>query len=425
MRTATWWRVIAAGVACIALAGAGCGRDEGGGGGGGGGGDATGVTQDTIKLGTSFPLSGPASAYSTISRAQKAYFEWVNSKGGVNGRKIEYTVLDDAYEPPRAVNNARRLITQEKVFALFNVLGTPPNLAIWDYVNQQKVPHLFVATGAPEWGADVDAHPFTIGWQPDYVTEAVAQADYLKREKPNAKVAVLYQNDDFGKGFLEGFEGKIEGSQVRIVARESYEVTDPTVAPQVTKLAGSGADTFVNISTPKPAAQAIGTVAKSDWKPMHLISNVASSKELVFKPVGLEAAKGILATIYTKEPDAQEFADDPAMREYKEQLKKYCSKCNVNEPFNVFGWATAYTMVETLKKAGEDLTRESIMDAARSLDLEVPLLLPGIKIKTGEGDGYPIESVQVAEFNGESWELQGDVYSNEGREQSGDIAGGQ
>jgi branched-chain amino acid transport system substrate-binding protein len=416
MRTATGWRVFAAVVACIAMAGAGCGRDEGGGGGGGGGGDATGVTKDTIKLGTTFPLSGPASAYSTITRAQKAYFDMVNAQGGVNGRKIEYTVLDDGYEPPRAVQNARRLITQEKVFALFNPLGTPPNLAIWDYVNQQKVPQLFVATGAPEWGADVEAHPWTIGWQPDYVTEALAQADYLVKEKPNAKVALLYQNDDFGKGFLEGFEKQIKGSNVKIVARESYEVTDPTVAPQVSKLARSGADTFVDVSTPKPAAQAIGTVAQSDWKPLHLISNVASSKALVFRPVGLENAKGILATIYTKEPDSKEFADDQAMKDYKTNLKKYCSKCNAEEPFNVYGWSTAYTMVETLKKAGDDLNRDTIMDAARSLDLEAPLLLPGIKIKTGDGDGYPIESVQLARFNGDSWDLVGDVYSNEGRQ---------
>ena len=419
MRTATWWRILAVvAVACIGLAG--CGRDEGGGGGGGGGGGTSvGVTDSSIKLGTTFPLSGPASAYGTISRASKAYFDMINAKGGVNGRKIEYTVLDDGYEPPRAVNNARRLVTQDKVFAVFNSLGTPNNLAIWDYLNQQKVPQLFVATGATEFGQDPKAHPWTIGWQPDYVTEAVAQADYLKKKKPDAKVAILYQNDDFGKGFMGGFEKKIQGSGIKIVARESYEVTDPTTAPQVGKLARSGADTFLDIATPKPAAQAIGTVAKSGWKPLHLISNVAASKSLVFEPVGLKPAIGIRTSNYLKEADSKQWADDPGMKEYKANLKKYCSRCNVNEPFNVYGWAVAYTMVETLKKAGKDLTRESVMKAARNLDLENPMFLPGIKLKTSDTDGFPVESVQIQEFDGEGWKPDGDVYSNEGRQAVG------
>src|SRR5512132_111977 len=260
----------------LVLAAAGCGRDEGG-----GGSNAPGVTDDTIKLGGSYPFSGPASAYGTIGRAAKAHFDWVNSKGGVNGRKIQFVTLDDGYDPARAVSNARRLITQDKVFALFNTLGTANNLAIWDYVNQQKVPQLYVATGASEWGKDVAKHPYTIGWQPDYVTEATAYADYVKKNKPNAKVAVLYQNDSFGKDLLGGFEKGIEGSNVKIVARESYEVTDPTVAPQVAKLARSGADTFLNVTTPKPGAQAIGAVAKSGWKPLHILNNVAASHTLV------------------------------------------------------------------------------------------------------------------------------------------------
>jgi len=401
--------------AALALTASGCGRDEDKeGGGSSGGAAAPGVTEKSIKLGTSFPLSGPASAYATITRAQKAYFEMVNAEGGVNGRKIEYVVLDDGYEPPRAVNNARRLITQEKVFALFNPLGTPNNLAIWDYVNQQKVPHLFLATGGVEWGEDVDKHPYTIGWQPDYVTEGKAMGAYLKEKKADAKVAILYQNDDFGKGLIRGLEEETKGSQVSIVDRESYEVTDPTVAGQVGKLARSDADTFIMVATPKPAAQALGAVAKSDWKPLKMMSNVSASKALVFEPVGLKPAIGVLAPNYVKDPGSDEWADDAAMKDYKAQLKKYAPRLSADEPFNVYGWSTAHTMVETLKKMGDDLTREKLMETVRDLDLEVPLLLPGIKVKTGEGDGYPIQQVQIQRFNGDHWVQAGDVYDASG-----------
>jgi branched-chain amino acid transport system substrate-binding protein len=400
--------LVAALMAAVIMAvAAGCGRDEGE------GGNATGVTDSSIKLGGSYPFSGPASAYGTIAQAANAHFKYVNSKGGVNGRKIEFKTLDDGYEPQRAVANVRKLITEDKVFALFNVLGTPDNLAIWDYVNQQKVPHLFVATGASDWGEDVDKHPYTIGWQPDYVTEAKTYGEFLKKEKPNAKVAILYQNDGFGKDLMSGFEKAIEGSGIKIVARESYEVTDPTVAPQVTKLAGSGADTFLNIATPKPAAQALGTVAKSDWKPLHILNNVASSKSLVLTPVGLKAAQGIVSTSYLKDPEDPQWKDDAAMKEYREQLKRFAPKANPNEPFNVYGWAAASTMVKALEQAGEDLDRAKIMDAVRSLDVEIPTLLPGIKVRTGEGDGYPIQSMQIMRFQGENWKLEGEVVSAE------------
>ena len=393
--------------AVVMVVAAGCGRDDDD------GGDAPGVTEDKITLGGSYPFSGPASAYGTIAQAAKARFEYENSKGGVHGRKIEFKTLDDGYEPQRAVANARKLITEDKVFALFNVLGTPNNLAIWDYVNQQKVPHLFVATGASDWGEDVDKHPFTIGWQPDYVTEATAYGEFVKKEKPAAKVAILYQNDDFGKNLMGGFEKAIEGSGVKIVARESYEVTDPSVVPQVTKLAGSGADTFLNIATPKPAAQAIGAVAKSGWKPLHILNNVASSKTLVLKPVGLKAAQGIVSTAYLKDPEDPQWASDAAMTEYKTQLKKYAPRANPEEPFNAYGWAVADTMVKALNEAGEDLDRDKIMETVRSLDLEVPLLLPGIKVQTGEGDGYPIQSMQIMRFQGENWKLEGDLINSE------------
>jgi branched-chain amino acid transport system substrate-binding protein len=398
--------VIALVIAASAIA-VGCGRSNSS------SANAPGVTDTTIKLGTTFPLSGPASAYATISRASTAYFKMINAQGGVNGRKISYTVRDDGYDPARAVQNARRLVTQDKVFALFNPLGTPPNLAIWDYLNQQKVPQLFVATGASDFGANISKHPWTIGWQPDYVTEATAFGEYLKKAKPNAKVAVLYQNDGFGKDFLGGFQKEIEGSNIKIVAKQSYEVTDPTVSPQVVKLAKSGGDTFLDIATPKPTAQAIGTVAKIGWKPLHLISNVSASKNLVFKPVGLAAAKGIVSNTYIKDPESSQYANDAAMKSYKAGLKKYAPHLDPNEPFNVYGWAVAETMVKTLQNAGKDLTRDGVMKAARSLDTPLGLLLPGIKLKTSSTDGYPIQSVQVQRFDGQNWKILGGVFNSQ------------
>jgi len=403
------WLVVVAALAALVVAGCGRSDDDGG-----GGASAPGVTDTTIKLGGSYPFSGPASAYGTIGRSAKAYFEYINSKGGINGRKIQFVTLDDGYDPAKAVSNARRLITQEKVFALFNTLGTPPNLAMWDYVNQQKVPHLFVATGASDWGKDIAKHPYTIGWQPDYVTEAVAFGEYLKKTKPNAKVAVLYQNDGFGKDFLNGFTKEIEGTGIKIVAKESYEVTDPTVAPQTVKLSKSGADTFLDIATPKPAAQSIGTVAKVGWKPLFLLGNVAASKGLVFKPVGLEAAKGIISNTYLKDPESSQYTNDAGMKEYKAQLKKFAPRLNPDEPFNVYGWAVAETMTKALEQAGKDLTREKLMDAVRNMDQEISLLLPGIRIKTSKDDGYPIQSVQIERFDGQDWKVLGGIFdSNE------------
>jgi branched-chain amino acid transport system substrate-binding protein len=398
------WLALLASVAMFVAA---CGRDDESTGGGGGGSDP-GITKTEVKLGGSYPFSGPASAYKTISDGAKAYFKKVNGEGGVNGRKIKFITLDDAYEPPRAVQNARRLVVQEKVFALFNTLGTPNNLAIWDYLNQQKVPQLFVATGGSQWGADIKKHPYTIGWQPDYVTESQVYADYLKENKPNAKVAVLYQNDGFGKDLLGGFDDAIKGSGVKVVAKESYEVTDPTVASQVSKLASSGADTFLNITTPKFSAQAIVAVAKSNWKPLHILNNVGASKALVLQPAGLENAKGIISTTYYKDPEDPKWANDPAMKEYKEGLKAYSSRSNPNDPFHVYGWGAAQTMVEALKNMKEP-TREALMDSVRNLDQEVPILLPGIKVQTAPDDGYALEAMQVERFDGKNWKLVGDV----------------
>jgi branched-chain amino acid transport system substrate-binding protein len=268
---------------------------------------------------------------------------------------------------------------------------------------------VFVATGASNWGADVASHPYTTGWQPNYVTEAKIYADYLKDNKENAKVAVLYQNDGFGKDLLGGFEKAIEGSGVKVVAKESYEVTDPTITSQMRKLAESGADTFLNITTPKFSALAIATIAKSDWKPLHILNNVGASKTLVLKPVGFENAKGIISTTYFKDPDSPEWADDEAMKEYKDNVKKFEPRANPSDSFTAYGWTAAATMVKALDDMKEP-TRDALMDSIRSMDAEIPMLLPGINIKMdGESDGYPIEAMQIMEFDGENWKLQGDV----------------
>ena len=277
-----WVALLVAG--CLVIAA--CGRDDEE------GSTDPGITDDTIKLGGSYPLSGPASAYRSIEQGAQAHFKYVNANGGVDGRQIEFVTLDDAYEPPKAVQNARRLVQEEEVFALFNTLGTANNVAIWDFTNKEEVPQLFVATGASLWGADTEAHPWTTGWQPDYVTESQVYADYLKEEKPNAKVAVLYQNDAFGEDLLNGFKKATEGTDIEVVAEESYEVTDPTVSSQMSKLASSDADTFLNITTPKFGAQAIVAADKLGWKVLHIINNVSASKLLVLEPGGSTSRRG-------------------------------------------------------------------------------------------------------------------------------------
>jgi len=398
-------------LAALVMALAACGRgDEGG---GGEGGSDPGITKDSIKLGGSYPFSGPASAYRSIEQGAQAYFASVNADGGVNGRKIEFVTLDDAYEPPRAVQNARRLVQEEKVFALFNTLGTANNAATWDYLNKQKVPQVYVATGASLWGADVGAHPYTTGWQPDYVTESKVYADYLGKEKPQAKVAVLYQNDAFGEDVLNGFKKAIEGTDIKVVAEESYEVTDPTVSSQMSKLASSDADTFLDVTTPKFGAQAIVAADKLGWKVLHIINNVSASKLLVLEPAGLDKSQGLISTAYFKDPASPEWADDPAMKEFKDGLKKFESRANPEDPNCVYGWSAAATMVEALKGMKKP-TRDALMDSVRNMDTEIPTLLPGIKVTmSGSEDAYPIEAMQIQRFEGENWKPVGEVIQAE------------
>ncbi len=387
---------------------------SGGRGGGDAGAQSPGITDTEVTLGGSYPLSGPASAYSTIARSVQACFEKVNAEGGVTmgdgkTRKINFIVYDDGYEPARMLENARRLVEQDRVFALFDTLGTPTNSAIVDYVNERGVPHLFLATGASKWGSNVEQWPWTIGWQPAYSLESAIYAEYLKRERPNARVAVLYQNDDFGKDYLSGFERAIEGSGIRIVARESYQVTDPSVDSQVLNLSRSNADVFFNISTPKFAAQAIVRKAELGWDALHLLNSVSTSVGSVMEPAGIEASQGIVSAEYVKDPSDPRLAQDPAMQEYKAAAEKY-GDFNIENEYGVFGFAVCDTMVKVLEQTQQP-TRESLMNAVRSMDLDNPLLIEGIRVKTGEGDGFPIESMQLQRFQGPRWVPFGDVIT--------------
>ena len=419
----------------LLLVAAACGRDDdettsagaGGGtdtsGGSDGGGEevepSPGITDTEIKLGGSYPLSGPASAYAVIGSSVTACFEQANAAGGVKSadgktRKVSFTIYDDSYEAAKIVTNAKRLVEQDNVFALFNTLGTPTNTAIFDYMNQQEVPHIYVATGASKWGADVEGKPWTIGWQPAYPTEAAIYGTFLTEQFPDgASVAVLFQNDDYGKDYLSGFEAAIEGTNIEIVARESYETADPSVDSQVVNLAQSNADVFFNITTPKFAAQAIKAIPQTNWEPLHLLNSVSASIASVLQPAGIENAEGIYTAQYLKEPSDPRWADDEGMTAYKEAAEEF-GDFNVEDPFGIFGFGVCRTMLDSLE-AMEAPTRAALMEAARNLDTEHPLLIPGITVKTGADDGFPIEAMQLVQFNNGGWEPQGDVISYEGK----------
>jgi len=369
-----------------------------------------GANDKEIKIGHINPYSGPASAYGTIGKSIAAWFEKVNAEGGINGRKIKFISLDDGYSPPKTVEQARKLVEQEEVLALFQPLGTPPNSAIHKYMNQRKVPQLFVATGATKWG-DPKNFPWTMGWQPNYQSEAKIYAEHILETSPNAKIAVLYQNDDYGKDYLKGFEDGLGArAKTMIVSKQSYEVTDPTIDSQMNSLKASGADTFFNITTPKFAAQAIKKAAEIGWKPTHYLNQVSASVGAVLTPAGLGNSVGIISTQYFKDPTDPQWLNDPAMNEWREFMKKYYPTGDLSDAFNVYGPLVAQTLVQVLKQAGNDLTRANVMKQAASLDMTLPLLLPGVNVKTSADDFYPIEREQLVRFDGKAWVRFGKVY---------------
>jgi branched-chain amino acid transport system substrate-binding protein len=369
-----------------------------------------GADDKEIKVGAIHPYSGPASAYGTIGKAIGAYFDKVNAEGGINGRKIKFLAQDDGYNPAKTVEMARKLVEEDEVLLVFNPLGTPPNTAIQKYMNQKKVPQLFVATGATKWG-DPKNFPWTMGWQPNYQTEGRIYAEHILETKPNAKVGVLYQNDDYGKDYLKGLEdGLGDKAKTLIVSKVSYEVTDPTVDSQILTLKAAGADTFFNITTPKFAAQAIKKAAEIGWKPVHYLNNVSASVGSVLTPAGLENSVGLITTQYGKDPTDPQWANDKGMQDWRAWMQKYYPSGDVKDASNVYGYAVAMTLVQVLKQCGDNLTRENVMKQAASLEMTLPTALPGINIKTGPDDFYPIEREQLARFDGKTWVVFGKVY---------------
>jgi len=375
-----------------------------------------GASATEIKLGQTMPYSGPASAYGTIGRLHSAYFKMINDNGGVNGRKINLISLDDGYSPPKAVEQVRRLIEQDEVLALFQTLGTPSNSAIQKYVNAKKVPHLLLATGATKWG-DPKNYPWTMGFNLSYQSEGVIYAKWLLKNKPAAKVAILYQNDDYGKDLLKGVKDGFGAAAAKMIVKEaSYEVTDPTVDSQIISLQSSGADTFINITTPKFSAQAIRKAWDSGWKPLHIVNNVGASVGSVLVPAGLDKAVGLMTLQYYKDPNDPQWKDDPAMLEWRGFMGRYYRDGDPKDASNLYGYLTAQTMVQILKQCGNDLTRENVMKQAANLkSFKLPLLLPGMAIDTSPTDFYPIEQGQLARFTGQLWQGFGEVIATDAR----------
>ena len=370
-----------------------------------------GVTDTEIKLGQTMPYSGPASALSAVGRANVAYFAMVNANGGVNGRKINLLSLDDGYSPPKTVEQTRRLVEADNVLAIFGSLGTAPNTAIHKYLNTRKVPHLFIATNLMRW-ADPEHFPWTIqAPRPPFRLDARFFADYILKTRPNAKIAVLYQNDDFGKDYLAGLKDSLgEKARTMIVAEASYELTDPTVEPQITVLKDSGADTFVEITTPKFGAQAIRRVYDIGWKPLHLTVFTATSIAAVLRPAGLEKAVGLISSAVAKDPGDPQWRDDPAVKEYLAWSRQWYPDGDPYDWSNAIAYSSAQLMVHVLKACGDDLTRENLLRRATDIkNLQLPMMLPGIRINTGPHDYLPVEQAQLIRFDGERWVRLGDI----------------
>jgi branched-chain amino acid transport system substrate-binding protein len=372
-----------------------------------------GATDTEIKIGNIMPYSGPASAYGVIGKTEAAYFNKVNAEGGINGRKIKFISYDDGYSPPKTVEQARKLVESDEVLLIFNPLGTASNSAIQKYMNAKKVPQLFVATGATKWNDPRD-FPWTMGWQPSYQSEARIYAKYLMKEKPDAKISVLYQNDDFGKDYLKGLKDGLGAKASMIVAEESYETSEPTIDNHVVKLRASGADVFLSITTPKFAAQAIKKLAEIEWKPLHIVSNVSASVGSVIKPAGFENSQGILSASYAKDGADPQWDNDPGMKKFLTFLEKYDPAANKLDGSVVYGYGAAQTMVKVLELCGDNLTRENVMKQAASLkDFAPDTLLPGVEINTSPTDFAPIQQLRMMRFKGENWELFGDIISGE------------
>jgi branched-chain amino acid transport system substrate-binding protein len=370
-----------------------------------------GVTATELKIGNTMPYSGPVSSYSPIGKLGSAFFKMINEQGGVGGRKINFISLDDGYSPPKTVEDVRQLVEEDQVAFLFNTLGTPTNSAIVRYVNQKKVPHLFVATGAAKWG-DYKQYPWTMGFQPDYRTEAAIYGKYILQQKPDAKVAVLYQNDDFGKDYLAGLHAAFGDKYAKMVTETTYEPTDPTIDSQITSLQGSGADVLVVAAAPKFAAQSIRKVHDLNWHPMFFMTNVSISVGSVITPAGADNAIGLISTGYLKDPTDQQWDNDAGMKEWRDFMAKNMPGSDLTDNNYVYAYAASKLMLQVLKQCNGDFSRANVMKQAESVhDLVLPTLLPGIKASTSPTDHRPIKSMRLEKWDGKTWVLFGDIIS--------------
>jgi branched-chain amino acid transport system substrate-binding protein len=374
----------------------------------------TGATDTEIKIGNIMPYSGPASSYSVIGKTEQAYFNMINAEGGINGRKINFISYDDGYSPPKTVEQARKLVESDEVLLIFNSLGTPPNSAIHKYMNEKKVPQLFVATGATKWN-DPKSFPWTMGFQPNYQSEGQIYAKYILKNMPSGKIAILYQNDDYGKDYVKGLKDGLGAKAASmIVAEESYETTEPTIDSHLLTLKASGADVFYDVTIPKFAAQAIRKAAEVGWKPTHFLNNVSASIFSAIKPAGFENAQDIISSIWLKDPTDAQWKDDADVKAWNAFLDKYFPDANRTDANVMYGYAVSQTMVEVLKRCGDDLTRANVMKQAASLrDFSVKGLLPGVKINTSPTDFAPVSQLQLMRFKGETWDRFGDVISSD------------
>jgi branched-chain amino acid transport system substrate-binding protein len=375
--------------------------------------ETPGVTATEIRIGNTIPYSGPASAYGTIGKTIAAMFRMANEQGGFAGRKVNFISYDDGYSPPKTVEQTRRLVEDDKVAALFATLGTPTNSAIVRYVNQKKVPHLFLATGADKWGNYQD-FPWTIGWQPSYVTESQVYTKYIHTQKPDAKIGILYQNDDFGKDYLRGVRDVLKGNYDKQVTAVSFEVTDATIDSQLVSLQSAGIDVLMTIATPKFAAQSIRKVAEMNWKPMHVLTGVSVSVGAVMNPAGPENGVGIISSAYLKDPTDPRWDNDAGMKEWRAFMAKYYPEGDLKDGGNVSGFGLTHTMLRVLKQCGNDFSRENLMKQATNLhDVENPVFLPGIKLNTSPTNYHPLRQLQLMRWTGKTWDLFGDVIAGE------------
>lgn len=371
----------------------------------------TGASDTEIRIGNTMPYSGPASSYGTIGKTMAGYFDKVNAEGGIHGRKVKFISLDDAYSPPKTVEQTRQLVEQDEVLFIAGSLGTPTNAAVQKYLNMKKVPQLFVDSGSSRW-ADPKNFPWTMGMLPTYTTEGAIYAQHILETNPNARIAVLYQNDDLGKDYLKGFLGKLgDKAEARVAAQASFEVSDPTIDSQLVALKASGADTLVMIATPKAAAQAIRRAADMGWKPARYLSSTAISVDTVLRPAGLENSTGIYSATYIRDPSDPMWKDDRNVADYKAWIRKYNPSANPDESYNVMGYYLAQAIEHTLRQAGDNLTRENVLRQAANLDLTLPMLYPGVRVRTTPEDYVAIKQMQVIRFNGKGFDPIGPIRS--------------